>query len=161
MATSVELGPAFIEVPRGAFGRRFTDAVRAADLSAGPGDDRAVAEDDLVGLPEVVRRNLRFMGVVGRPRDWSLRARFAGRFWLRRELGWMAAEARQYNSGLAVARVFALEELEGQRARDYETRMVERAAKEAASGHKMRGAKPSARSARPRRTAPPMSARRC
>jgi transposase len=42
----------------------------------------------------------------------------------------------------------ALKEIEGQKARDHETRMVERAAKEAASGLKMRGPKPAAETAR-------------
>lgn len=48
----------------------------------------------------------------------------------------------------------ALAELDRQTARDYETRMVERAAKEAASGRKTRGPKPSpeaARRSKPRR----------
>ena len=48
----------------------------------------------------------------------------------------------------------ALDELDRQSARDYETRMVERAAKEAATGKKTRGPKPSpeaARRAQPRR----------
>lgn len=48
----------------------------------------------------------------------------------------------------------ALDELDRQTARDYETRMVERAAKEAATGRKLRGPKPSADTAhrsKPRR----------
>ena len=60
--------------------RRFVDAVAAADLPTGPGDGAIVTDADLAGLPDVVQRYLRFMGVVGRPRDWSLRAHFVGRF---------------------------------------------------------------------------------
>jgi len=43
----------------------------------------------------------------------------------------------------------ALAELEGQSARDYESRMAERAAKEAASGRQLTGPQPSAHKARP------------
>jgi hypothetical protein len=95
--------------PRGALGRRFHAAVSAAGLPGEPVAAAPVTEGDLAGLPSVARRYLRFMGVIGRPRDWSFRARFVGRFWLRRELGWMPAQAWQYNSGLAVGRVFVMQ----------------------------------------------------
>ncbi len=88
--------------------RRFVHAVEAADLPAGPVDPAPVTEDDLAGLPDVVRHYLQFMGVVDRPRDWSFRARFAGRFRLRPRLGWMPAEAWQYNTSVGVARVFVM-----------------------------------------------------
>jgi len=67
-----------------------------------------VVEADLDGLPPVVQKYLGFMGVVGRPRDWSFRARFLGKFRLRPRLGWMPAEAWQYDSALEVARVFVM-----------------------------------------------------
>jgi hypothetical protein len=88
--------------------RRFVRTVEAAGLPAGPNDTSTVTDADLAGMPEVVQRYLRFMGVLDRPRDWSFRARFVGRFRLRPRLGWMPAEAWQYNSGLAVARVFVM-----------------------------------------------------
>jgi len=46
------------------------------------------------------------MGVVGRPRDWSFQAHITGRFRLRGEGAWMAAEVWQYNSSVEVARLF-------------------------------------------------------
>jgi hypothetical protein len=88
--------------------RRFVSVVDAAGLPAGPDDPRQVTEDDLFGLPEVVQRYLRFMGVVDRPRDWSFRVRFEGRFRLRPRLGWMPAEAWQYNTSLGIARIFVM-----------------------------------------------------
>lgn len=88
--------------------RRFSQEVDAAALPAGPGDESPVTEADIAGLPPVVQRYLRFMGVVGQQRTWSFRARFVGRFRLRPRLGWMPAEAWQYNSGLAVARLFVM-----------------------------------------------------
>jgi hypothetical protein len=88
--------------------RRFVRTVEAARLPTGPGDAALVTNDHLAGLPKVVQRYLRFMGVVDRPRDWSFRARFAGRFRLRPRLGWMPAEAWQYNTSLGVARVFVM-----------------------------------------------------
>ncbi|MFI5040304.1 MAG: DUF6544 family protein [Acidimicrobiales bacterium] len=87
---------------------RLAEEVAAAGLAGGPGDATPVTEDDLAGFPDVVQRYLRFMGVVGRPRDWSFRAHFVGRFRLRPKLGWMPAEAWQYNSGLAIARIFVM-----------------------------------------------------
>ncbi len=88
--------------------RRFVEEVTAAGLPAGPGDATPVTDADLAGLPDVVQQYLRFMAVVGRPRDWSFRARFIGRFRGRPRLGWMPAEAWQYNSGLEIARVFVM-----------------------------------------------------
>ncbi len=77
-------------------------------IPAGPADEGPVTDAEIVGLPTAVQRYLGFMGVVGRPRDWSLRARFVGRFRLRQGMGWMPAEAWQYNSAINVARVFVV-----------------------------------------------------
>lgn len=85
---------------------KFMREVAAADLPPGPGPDTLVTESDLAALPDAAQRYLRFMGVVGRPRIWSFRLAFTGRF--RRTPGetWMKCEAWQYNSHLAVARIF-------------------------------------------------------
>ena len=88
--------------------QRLIGEVGIGGVPAGPGDQSTVAEAELAQLPEVVQRYLRFMGVVGRPRIWSLRARFVGRFRLRPRLGWMPAEAWQYNSSLGIARIFVM-----------------------------------------------------
>jgi hypothetical protein len=88
--------------------RSFRRDVDAAGLDAGPGPADPVAERDVEGLPEVVRRYLAFMGVVGRPRTWSFRARFSGRFRMRPDQRWMPAEAWQYDTRLGIARVFTM-----------------------------------------------------
>lgn len=88
--------------------KQFVDEVAAAHLPDRPPDLPVITESDIAGLPEAAQRYLRFMGVVGRPRDWSFQARFVGRFRLRPRLGWMPAEAWQYNSGLEVGRVFVM-----------------------------------------------------
>jgi hypothetical protein len=67
-----------------------------------------VTEGDLAELPATARRYMTFMGVPGRPRDWSLRARFVGRFRLRPHADWLPAEAWQYNTALEVGRVFTM-----------------------------------------------------
>ncbi len=87
----------------------FMRELAAMGLPAGPGpgvNPAAVTDADLDVLPETARRYLRFMRVVGRPRDWSFRLRLTGRF--RRSLHepWMACEAWQYDTRLALARVF-------------------------------------------------------
>jgi len=97
-----------LTVRRSDLQRRYVDEVASAHLPAGPGDPTPVLEADLIGLPEVVQRYLRFMGVVGRPRDWSFQSRFVGTFWLKPRLGWMPAESWQYNSALEVARIFVM-----------------------------------------------------
>jgi hypothetical protein len=87
---------------------RFEREVSWAALPSGPVHGRPVTEDDLVGLPPAARRYFGFMGVIGRPRDWSFRARFVGRFRLNPKLGWMPAQAWQYNSAITVGRVFVM-----------------------------------------------------
>ncbi len=60
--------------------RRFLREVAAAGLPAGPGPADVVGDDQIIFLPEPAQRYLRFMGVVGRHRDWSFRLGFRGRF---------------------------------------------------------------------------------
>jgi hypothetical protein len=76
-----------------------SDAVPDVNLSP-------ITLDDLEPLPGTARRYLRFMGVVGRPRDWSFRLAFTGLFRRSRDDAWAKCEAWQYNNRLAVARVF-------------------------------------------------------
>lgn len=73
----------------------------APDIADGP-----VAQADLDLLPEPAQRYLRFMGVVGVPRDWSFRLSFTGRFRRTPDEPWMGCEVWQYNTRVAVARVF-------------------------------------------------------
>jgi hypothetical protein len=87
---------------------RFVKTVAAACLSPGPGDPRPVVDADLEGRPEPAQRYLRFMGVVGRPRDWSFRVRFRGRFRRTPTEAWMPCDAWQYNSSIDVARIFVM-----------------------------------------------------
>jgi hypothetical protein len=95
-------------VPNDGLGRRFTEAVATAELSSEPGHEGVITEDEIAHLPSVVRRYLHFMGVVGQPRAWSFRVHFQGKFWLRRGLGWMPAQAWQYNSAVGIGRVFVM-----------------------------------------------------
>jgi hypothetical protein len=89
----------------------FLGELRSMGLPAGPNADTnldPVAENDLARLPQPAQRYLRFMRVVGRPRDWSFRVGFTGRF--RRSAGepWMKCETWQYNTRLGIARIFYL-----------------------------------------------------
>jgi hypothetical protein len=83
----------------------FREELRVAALPNEAGSSELIDEAALAHLPEPVRRYLRFMGAVGRPRDWSLRARFVARF--RREPGeWLNCEAVQYDTRRPLSRVF-------------------------------------------------------
>ena len=77
-------------------------------LPEGPADAEPVSARRLAGLPDAAQQYLRFMGVTGRPADWSYLAHCTGRFRLRPAWPWLPCEAWQYNSGLDVARVFHL-----------------------------------------------------
>lgn len=78
----------------------------AAQLASGPVTSEPVQEHHLAGLPPAAARYLRFMGVLGKPRDWSLAVRMRGSFRLSPRAHWMPMEAWQYDSALDIARVF-------------------------------------------------------
>jgi hypothetical protein len=80
------------------------DAVRAG-LDGPARITTDVTDDDLAALPPTVQRYLRYMRVVGRPRDRSFTAHFTGRFRLRPDLPWMRYESWQYNNAEPVARI--------------------------------------------------------
>ena len=90
------------------WGRRFQRAVAACDLALAPPETAVVTDDDIAALPEPARRYLRFMRVVGRPRDRSFQACFTGRFRLRPDGAWMPCRAWQYNSAAEPARVYSM-----------------------------------------------------
>lgn len=69
-----------------------------------------VTNADVEALPEPAQRYLRFMGVVGRPRDWSFKLNSTGRFRLRNdERAWFDVDIWQYNSRHEVARLFRMD----------------------------------------------------
>ena len=88
--------------------RRFAREVAAAGLPTSSGLRPPVTDADADALPAPARRYLRFMSVIGRPRDWSFRAHMTGRFRTRPDQAWMPMQAWQYDSGLEIARVFHL-----------------------------------------------------
>ena len=88
--------------------RRFQSRVDRLSLPTAPDDTAPVSEEDISILPNSAQRYLRFMGVVGRPRDWSLRARFIGEFRQRPGQRFMPCEAWQYNTSLVPARIYYL-----------------------------------------------------
>jgi hypothetical protein len=83
------------------------ELMRAA-LPAAPTSMEMVDEASLSGLPAPVQRYMRFMGVVGRPRDWSLRARFNARF-RRSEGPWAPCRVLQYDTRLQPSRIFYMQ----------------------------------------------------
>jgi len=85
---------------------KFQRELVALGLPAGPAPTDALAVADIAAFPEPARRYLTFMGVLGRPRDWSFRADLSGRFRTRPGQAWMPMDAWQYNTNLELARVF-------------------------------------------------------
>jgi hypothetical protein len=86
--------------------RRFLRDVISAGLPAGPGPVDVVTDAHVIPLPEPAQRYLRFMGVMGHPRDWSFRLGYTGKFRTKPQQPWLKCEAWQYNSRLAPARIF-------------------------------------------------------
>jgi hypothetical protein len=86
--------------------RKFSKEVEAAGLTARGVPGPVVTQADLAGLPDPAQRYLRFMDVVGRPRDVSFRAHLRGRFRPKLDSPWLAAEIWQYTSQPDVARIF-------------------------------------------------------
>jgi hypothetical protein len=95
--------PSAARPPRG-----FARGITGADLPSAPLGTEPVRETDLVALPPVAARYLRAMGVVGRPRTWSLRAHLTGRIRRRPGQAWIPLDAWQYNSAVEVARLFRM-----------------------------------------------------
>jgi hypothetical protein len=93
-------------VAPGALYREFLGTVEAVELAPEHSDPIPVGNADLADLPDTVQRYLRFMGVVGRPRDWSFQAGFTGRFRRGPGQSWMPCKAWQYNTATPIARVF-------------------------------------------------------
>jgi hypothetical protein len=86
--------------------QRLAADVGALGLPSGPARPERVTVDHLDGLPGAAQWYLRFMGVLGRPADWSFLAHSTGRFRMRPRWPWMRCEAWQYNSGPRVVRLF-------------------------------------------------------
>lgn len=87
---------------------RFLRELPSTRLPAGPGSDAVVTEQDIARLPEAARRYMRFMGAVGRPRVWSFRAHWKGRFRPGFKRDWVDCEAWQYNTRVELARYFVI-----------------------------------------------------
>ena len=83
----------------------LADDVRVAGLGRyRPGPP--VTDADIARLPAVVRRYVRAMGVIGRPRAGSFAAHLRGRFRLRPKQRFMPCETWQCNTVLPIARLF-------------------------------------------------------
>lgn len=78
-------------------------------LPAGPGESTLITEADIAQYPSSVQRYLHFMGVVGRPRDWSFRWAWSGRFRMDPKKDWVGCDAWQYNTRLKLARIFNMQ----------------------------------------------------
>lgn len=71
-------------------------------------DRHPVTMAELAELPEPARRYLRFIGVVGRPRDRSFRLEWMGRFRTGPDRSWMTCEATQVDASDPIARDFRM-----------------------------------------------------
>ncbi|HEU4542300.1 MAG TPA: DUF6544 family protein [Jiangellaceae bacterium] len=93
-------------LPKFSVRERLLADVAALNLPAKPAPVETVREDEIAGLPLPAQRYMRYMGVVGRPRDWSFRICFRGEFRLNEGSPWTTCEAWQYNTSHPVMRIF-------------------------------------------------------
>jgi len=87
---------------------KFRREIAAGGLPVASAPGKTIEASQLASLPEPAQRYLRYMGVVGRAQDWSFRVGFRGRFRIKPQQAWKNCEAWQYNSRLAVARIFQI-----------------------------------------------------
>ena len=91
---------------------KFDQELASLGLPSGPAPTTLLApitESELAPLPDAARRYLRFMRVLDRPRGWSFRLGMRGRFRRSLDEAWMDCEAWQYNTRVALARIFYME----------------------------------------------------
>ena len=81
-----------------AFTRLIRRDVQALQARASPGRAGVVTEEMLAGLPEPVRRYLRYTGVVGTPIPATIRLRQKGRMRPGPGQPWMPLEAEEHYS---------------------------------------------------------------
>ena len=81
-----------------AFTRLVRRDVQALRARASPGGGGVVTEDMLAGLPEPVRRYLRYTGVVGKPVPGMIRLQQKGRIQPGPGLPWMPLDAEEHYS---------------------------------------------------------------
>ncbi len=86
--------------------RRLDRSVSKLATPDGAEPAEPVSEQDIAGLPVPAQRYLRFMNVVGRPRERWLRVRFAGLFRLQPTQRWMRFVAWQHNTARPISRIF-------------------------------------------------------
>jgi hypothetical protein len=88
--------------------RRFQARLERLGLPDGPVDTRPVTDADIADLPAPAQGSRRFLGVVGKPRDWSFRCELTGEFRQRPGQNWMACHSWQYNTSPTITRVFSM-----------------------------------------------------
>lgn len=91
------------------FGRRFGREVFELGLPLRREPRTHLEESEVSKLPAIVGRYLRFMNVVGRPRDWSFRVGFHGEFRMSPTGAWLPCHGWQYNTSLDPSRVFHMQ----------------------------------------------------
>jgi uncharacterized protein DUF6544 len=87
--------------------KRVCDEVASAHLFPGPATLDRASEAELAALPPAARACMRFFEVVpSKPKRWSFRLGWRGRFRMGPSSPWMRVEAVQYDSRFPVARIF-------------------------------------------------------
>jgi hypothetical protein len=98
----------------GSLHARFTHEVAARTRAVqARGEAPVVTDDDLVRVPEPVRRYLRAAGVVGQPRPRAYRLTFSGRIRGGPDEAWMPFRAEQYSEVDGPVRLFYLKARRG------------------------------------------------
>jgi hypothetical protein len=87
--------------------KKLCDEIASAHLFAGPATLDRATEAELAALPSAARAFMRFFEVFpARPKHWSFRVGWTGRFRTAPDRPWMPVDAVQYDSRYPVARIF-------------------------------------------------------
>ncbi len=86
--------------------KRYEDEVRAALGIYSQEATAVLTENDIAELPELVKKYIKYVGALGKPKVWNFRVEMSGKMRSDENQAWMAVNSVQYNFIGRPVRVF-------------------------------------------------------